>query len=158
MIMVITIFIKIRYFRKHNVTVNYGKNTNVEDTGTGWTVTLSIIDTRIGICTVSTDNIFLRFPVTAIQGRQISDLRLVNTAFTWVVVKISNHLYFKLVEDIHLYSINSEGARDFDTWQRVLIKVDDLAYYYEPMPLAFMTENNFGEAHASLARDMSTFH
>ena len=158
MIMVITIFIKIRYFRKHNVTVNYGKNANVEDTGTGWTVVLSIIDTRIGICTVNTDNIFLRFPVTAIQGRQISDLRLVNTAFTWVVVKISTHLYFKLVEDIHLFSINSDGARDFDTWQRVLVKVDDLVYHYEPIPLAFMAENNFGEAHASLARDMSTFH
>ena len=158
MIMVVIIFIKIRYFRKHNVAINYGRNANVEDSGTGWTVTLSIIDTRIGICTVNTDNIFLRFPVTAVQDRQINDLRLVNTAFTWVIIKIGTNHYFKLVEDIHLYSINMEGVRDYDTWQRILIRVDDLAYHYEPLPLAFTKVNNYGEAHASLARDMATFH
>ena len=153
----IILIIKITFWRKHYITTNFGRARPRNGNQNSWTIIINVIHTRINFCSEVTENIYLRVPCTLFNGRQIRDLRIVNCCFTWVIVRNGDSNYFKLSEDVHLYSLDKDGNRDNNDWQRIRFKVDEIQYNYEPFPSAFKNANNYGMAFISLARDNASF-
>ena len=94
--------------------------------------------------------------MTIFKGREANDVRLVNTLLSWRITEENGRKIFSLIEDVHMFILDSQGRRVDDGWQFIRIKVDEIRWLYTPNPLAFNRTKNHGTAILSLARDEAT--
>jgi len=150
---IIIIAIKLIWFRPTRIVSNYGRGMKRPRTECGWTLILNLNFTHNKFCCKLIENLYLRVPITCLANKQLKDLRIVNPFTMWYTYESLGKLKIKLIEDVHLFAIGSNGDRSEDSWEFIRIDIDNINWDYRPYPEAFNSADNHGIAFMSLGRD-----
>ena len=155
LLLLLVAIIHITFFRKTFILTSYGRAKEKPVQYSGWDLRLNITFTRIKLCSVTMEDIYLSFPIDVFPLIQVKDMKIVDIFFRWETYRKNGDLYFRILERVPLHAMNG-GNRLHEAWQTVKFRVDNIRFHYEPLPSAF-TGIAAGKVILSLRRDSSTF-